>query len=109
MFEEQLDKKIKNLNEKIDAVQSVKSVQRGTCALGTSGADVEVKINKIDVNKSMILLHGSGYHSEKISTSYIYSSTGVYVSNVTEESFIITQQLGSSSSKSISWQVIEFY
>lgn len=98
-----------NLMKKIDAIQCVKSVQRGTCTLGTNGSDITVSINKINIDKAMVLLQGSGFQSDKISTSYIYCSTGIYISSVTETSFVISQQLSSDSSKGISWQVIEFY
>lgn len=98
-----------NLMKKIDAIQCVKSVQRGTCSLGTSGSDITVTINKINIDKAMVLLQGAGYNSDSISSTYIRSSIGVYISNISDSSFVISQHTSSTSSKSISWQVIEFY
>lgn len=109
MFVTDFEKRIERIEEKINAIQCVKSVQRGTCSLGTSNSNITININKVDINKTVILLQGASYHSENISSNYIYSSTGLYISNISETSFVITQQLTSSSSKSISWQVIEFY
>lgn len=98
-----------NLMKKIDAIQCVKSIQRGTCTLGTSNDDITVTINAINIDKSMILLQGSCLQEAYISSKNVYSSTSIYVSRVTETSFVISKQISSSISKSISWQVIEFY
>ena len=106
MFTENLDKKLNEMTEKINAVQSVKSVQRGTCSLGTSGNDIVVKMNKIDINKSMILLQGDGY---QYSRGAYDCSTSLYISNITDTSFTISQHTSSSSSKNVSRQLIEFY
>lgn len=98
-----------NLMKKIDAIQCVKSVQRGTCSLGTYGSDITVTINKINIDKAVVLLQGTGYNSDSISSTYIRSSIGVYISNISDSAFVISQHTSSTNSKSISWQVIEFY
>lgn len=106
MFTVDLDNKFKELNTKIDAIKIVKSVQRGVVTLGTNGSDISVSIKSVDMSKAIILLQGSGYYYSSSNSSY--SQMGIYVSSVTDTSFVISQHTSSSSSKSISWQVIEF-
>lgn len=101
-----LENKIKsyfsNTNSKIDAIKTVKSVQRGVVSLGTSASSITITINNVDLNKSIILLQGAGFYST-------YSSApSIYVSSATNTSFIISQHRSSSESVSVSWQVIEF-
>lgn len=109
MFAENLNKEIQNIKEEINRISPIKSIQRGTCSLGTSGSDITVTINKINIDKAMVLLQGAGYNSDSISSTYIRSSIGVYISNISDSSFVISQHTSSTNSKSISWQVIEFY
>ncbi len=84
---------------------AVKSIQKGVSALKNSSsnsiAKANIQINKIEPEKSLVILTGIASWHE---------STSIKQVNLEEESLVIsTQTLNNIYSGYIFWQVIEFY
>ena len=86
--------------EGVSATSVIKSVQRGLIAYG-SPAEQTVTISAVDVNKSMVVVNGWGYHGA--------SNTGGYGTTFLTNGTTLTFNTNTSSgTKRFSWQVIEY-
>lgn len=102
----------KDLFDKIDALGTVRSVQRGTySAVKTS--TITIPLNEINTEKVKITLNGYvTYYYERSgndwASAYGYNYLP-YVVSVSKNSLVINVNGSSSFSAQGSWEVIEFY
>ena len=86
--------------EGVSATSVIKSIQRGITAF-SSPAQQTVSISAVDVNKSMVVVNGWGYHGA--------SNTGGYGTTFLTNGTTLTFNTNTSSyTKRFSWQVIEY-
>lgn len=102
----------KDLFDKIDALGTVRSVQRGTySAVKTS--TITIPLNEINTEKVKITLNGyATYHYENSGSTWAYAygySYLPYVVSISNNSLVINVNGSSSSLAQGSWEVIEFY
>lgn len=86
----------------------VKSVQRGYVTV-ESGSRHTINIKSVNVNKSIVLIHGDIISDQYISSSKIKISSSCAIESFTSTSFKLNFNLIVIHSSDISWQVIEFY
>ena len=114
---ELLDNDIAELNKALSTllkggnVPIVKSVQRGVTNLPSGNSNITITIESVNVDKSIILVEGSGYRQNSVSSlssGYVYASVPLYISSFQSNLFVISRPTSSDSTK-VSWQVVEFY
>lgn len=105
MFAENLNKEVQNIKEKISDMTPIKSIQRGTVR---STGSTTIEINQVNVDKSLVLLNSlSAFYTGGTSGREV--KPGVYLEKLSANSLTVLVENNSNYTKTVSWQVIEFY